>query len=56
MSVLTTDKLEGIEGGQSLSGAIIDAFTSAGRELFKIGRSLGSSIRRIFEGNLCRLG
>lgn len=55
MKLLDNEKLETIEGGESVSGALINAFTSAGKFLFEVGRSLGSSIRRIFSSRLCQI-
>ena len=55
MNKLKTYELREIDGGFSLTGAIIEAFTSGLETIVDIGRSLGSSIRRINEGKLCEL-
>lgn len=55
MKELNKKELMKIEGGFSLSGSIINAFTSAVKTIVDLGRSLGSSIRRISTNNLCKL-
>lgn len=55
MTVINNEKLETIEGGQSITGTLVNAFTSAGKLIFDIGKSLGSSMRRIFSRNLCQI-
>lgn len=52
---LKREELENIEGGNSLTGTLINAFTDAVKTLFNIGRSLGSSIRRIKEKHICKV-
>ncbi len=44
-----------INGGLDISGAIVNAFTSGIKTIFDIGKSLGTSIRRLMVGNLCAI-
>ena len=55
MNILENDDLIKIVGGASISGAIINAFISAGNFIYGLGRDLGSSFRRIGTNNLCPL-
>lgn len=55
MKELDNKELMNIEGGFSITGSIINAFTSAVKAIVDLGRSLGSSIRRISSNNLCKL-
>ncbi len=48
-------ELDTVVGGDSISGTVINAFTNIIKLLMDAGRSLGSSIRRVSEGNLCPL-
>lgn len=48
-------ELDSIIGGDSISGTVINAFTNIIKVLMDAGRSVGSSIRRVAEGNLCPL-
>lgn len=49
------EDLRSINGGTDLSGSLINAFTSGIRTIMDVGRSLGTAIRRIISGNLCKL-
>ena len=42
-------------GGSYLSATLVSALTRAGSTLFEIGRSLGSTIRRFYEKDICSL-
>jgi len=42
-----------IEGGLNISGSLVTSFTKAINAVLDLGRSLGSAIRRISDGNLC---
>lgn len=42
-------------GSSSISGTVINAFTNIIKVLMDAGRSVGSSIRRVSENNLCPL-
>ena len=44
-----------IGGTASISGTVINAFTNVIRLLIDAGKGVGSSIRRIAEGELCPL-
>ena len=45
-----------IEGGAlNVSGAILDAFKGCANTILDIGRSLGSAIRRLAFGSLCKI-
>ncbi len=48
-------ELEDISGGGSLSGSLIDALTEAVKTIFDVGKSLGSSLRRLKEKKLCEI-
>ena len=47
--------LDKIVGGTTITGTIINAFTDIIRVLGDAGRSLGASLRRISEKDLCPL-
>lgn len=55
MNKLSNEDLKNLEGGTSLTGSLISAFTSAFKTVFEFGRSLGNSIRRINEGKMCEI-
>lgn len=48
-------ELVNIYGGVNISGSLISAFTRGITVLLDLGRSLGSSIRRVTRGRLCPL-
>ncbi len=52
--VLNNDDLQKIEGG-SVSGTLINAFTSGMKVILDIGRNLGAALRRIKEGKMCEV-
>lgn len=47
------EKLTNITGGSSISGTLIKSFVSGINIILEIGRSIGSSIRRIEKDKLC---
>lgn len=54
MRELTTEELMEVQGGANLfTGSFITALVRAGDFLMDTGRSLGTAIRRIFDGNVC---
>ena len=54
MEELNKEELMEIKGGTSLlTGSFISSLVRAGNILLEIGRSLGTSVRRIFDGNIC---
>lgn len=55
MKKIEVSELDNIIGGDSISGAVINAFTNIIKVLMDAGRSVGSAIRRVAEGNLCSL-
>ena len=44
-----------ISGGVNVSGSIINAFAKGIESLLNVGRSLGTAIRRLYNGNLCSI-
>ncbi len=55
MTDINKEELSTINGGASISGTLVSAVTSGIKVLFDVGRSLGSSIRRISDNDLCPL-
>lgn len=56
MKKLNNKELLNINGGASLiSASFINAASRAIETIFEIGRSLGSSIRRAFNGSYCSI-
>ena len=55
MEILDNKTLMSIDGGLSLSGAIINAFTSSAKAVLDLGRSLGTAVRRVVSNSLCKL-
>ncbi len=53
MRRLNEQNLIMIEGGFSLSGSMLTSIVRGISTVLDAGRSLGSSIRRIYTGNLC---
>ena len=51
--VLEQPELLSIVGGVSLSGALVSAFTRAINAILDVGRSLGTSVRKVVNKNLC---
>ncbi len=43
-----------IGGGTDISGAILNAISGCIETIFGIGQAVGSAIRRIKSGNLCK--
>ena len=54
MNKLKKEELETINGG-SISGTLLNAFTSTIKTLYDFGRSLGNAVRRIKEDKLCEV-
>ena len=54
MKKLTNDELKAIKGGTSITGSLINAFINLFELLKESGQSIGSAIRRISDGNICR--
>lgn len=55
MEKLNNNELYEINGGVTLNGILINAITNAGKFIYTIGQSLGSSLRRKSGGNYCPL-
>lgn len=55
MENIHEEKLEKIYGGTSITGTLVNALTNIIELLYEAGYSLGSSARRIKEGNICPL-
>lgn len=53
MKKLTNKELLEISGG-GISGAVITAFIKGINTILELGRSLGTAIRRMYTGNLCK--
>lgn len=49
------NNLVSIVGGVNVSGSIINAFATGIKTVMDVGRSLGTAIRRITLGKLCRI-
>ena len=47
--------LDNVVGGSTVSGTLMNAFTSIVKFIYEVGEGIGSSIRRISEGDLCPL-
>ena len=47
--------LDNVVGRSSVSGTLMNAFTSIVKFIYEVGEGIGSSIRRISEGDLCPL-
>ena len=55
MSEIDNKELVSITGGETVTGTLVSAITTGIKALFDIGKSLGSSIRRISTNNICPL-
>lgn len=55
MEKIDNERLMLIVGGFSITGTIVNAFVSAGKFIYELGRSFGSAIRRIGSKNLCQI-
>jgi len=55
MLELTKQELVEIDGGISISGTLINSFSTIIKTIANIGRNLGSAIRRIGSSNMCPL-
>ena len=52
---LSKDELQMIIGGRSISGTVINAFTSAFKTVYGFGQDFGGAIRRFRKRALCGL-
>ena len=55
MEYLDNEKLNLLNGGDGITGSLISALTSGVKALFDVGRSLGSSVRRLSSDEICPL-
>ena len=55
MSEIEREELASITGGETVTGTLVSALTTGIKALFDIGKSLGSSIRRLSTDNICPL-
>lgn len=55
MVELTKKELKSIIGGIDLTSGILNSFVRAFEIVMEIGRSLGTSIRRISSSNICEI-
>ena len=46
-------ELYNTNGGVSISGTLINAFTSGIKQILELGRSVGTATRRILANNIC---
>lgn len=52
---LNRNQLLNIVGGFSISGTLINAFVRGINSILDLGRSIGTAIRRMQNGNICPL-
>lgn len=50
---LTKSEMLEVIGGKSISGTIVNAFTSAFKVLYGFGQEFGSAVRRVRRKKLC---
>lgn len=55
MIELKNDELMTIKGGFSISGSLLNSFSSLIKSILEVGRGIGSSIRRVEENKVCPL-
>ena len=55
LNVIKTEELKMIVGGISFPGSFLSAFSSSITKVYNLGRAFGSSLRRAFTGNICRI-
>lgn len=53
MNRLNDNELYCINGGASITGSLVDAFTQGFKFFYDIGLELGSSIRKLIEDKRC---
>ena len=55
LAINKEEELLKITGGLNVSGAILNAFKGCANAIMDIGRSLGSAIRMLASGSLCKI-
>lgn len=54
MKILNKHQLANINGGVNISGTLINAFIKGVNSFLDLGRSIGTAIRRVQTGNICK--
>ena len=55
MKELRKEEMKKVEGGTSLSAAMLGAIYKVVETIYNLGDALGSTIRRVIEGKKCHL-
>lgn len=55
MQIISEQELLSIEGGTSITGTLVNAVSTLIDTIASLGRSFGSSIRRMFSNKMCSL-
>lgn len=55
MKEIEKENLHHIDGGTGISGTLINAFSTGIKTILEVGRSFGTSLRRVFSNNMCSL-
>ena len=55
MIKINKDDLKEINGGTSITGTLINAFTDTLKTVYDFGKSLGSAFRRLKEDKMCEV-
>lgn len=55
MKEINNKELNLITGGVSISGSLINSFSSAIAKILEVGRSLGTAIRRVANKKVCAI-
>lgn len=55
MKKLTKKELSSIQGGVNITGTFINAIIKGINSFLDLGRSVGSAIRRVQTGKLCKI-
>lgn len=55
MNIMTNNEMYNVTGGAAITSSMINAITKAVGTIYKIGQSVGSSLRRVIGGNFCSL-
>lgn len=51
--LLKEEEMKEVFGGLSISYSLLNSFSKIFNVFLEIGRSLGTSLRRMFKGNIC---
>ncbi len=55
MKILSENELLKTIGGVDISGALLNSFSSLFKIILEVGRSIGSGLRRFYDGSTCSL-